>query len=1237
MTEMLPGPLVAARKPWNPDQHPRDPLTGRFIGKGLVPRKSGGPAKSGAIPRRPDTPTTPSVPGPSPKGAPSPPVPAPVPAPTAKVSRLDEAVRSGVKSRKPLSSGGTGEVELVTFNDGTLAIHKTSHAPDDANAKREVDAAQLAASVAAAVGVSTPAIHRINDREIYMDYLNSPTAYDDPRMDATTIAELADSPAGRRLGLFDLLIDYDDRDNRENWALHDGALTALDHDTAWEAGRDPKKPPQEKWAQSPFTAHFAAGKKWKSNDLSPAEIEDVRARLDGLGPEFARLGHQDWLAFAQARLDAIAAHASGAVTASVEAGGSMMASAAQADVPEPLVAAAEVHTGAMVALIPTDADAARLAVDGGEPVDQLHCTLLYLGEAAAIPDEARAAIIDAVRAYVDGWPPVEADGFAVSLFNPGDAVQSDGKQRDTCVVLGLSGDDVDIVHDMVAEAVGEVEADPGGFTMAEQHAPWVAHVTLTYTSDPGQILTLVDRVGPVTFDRVRVVFAGDATDIPLDGSPPPGEDGSEEDAAALAASFAEFQSRMPAHLQRYWIRRIAPWGHGSFKRCVRQIRPHYPQDPEGTCANLHHEATGTWPGRHGSKNHDGTGATIDAVVLSEGDMTMASPTMPMPAVKPDQTPDGICPDGQHLDPGTGECLPDEADAGYSTSLEPQPDEHLHTIVYEGKPTGESKDGQPRGRMFTHGSIVWREPPFAYHWQRSSSAHSGQPETVQVGRVDRVVRLDGQGPDGVNEVHFFVRLDLQSPEGLDYARRLVDGFAIWSSVGGDESIHSSDLELIFPEIDDDEAAASDEDGVLSLLFGGEPELTVFNHYRVSEVSAVSNPALADATVEPTQALIDALAAMGVLTAAAVASHKTGTSDGTWDAGANVKRLADDAGEATLRKVFAWLPDGDVSKSSAKFPHHEVSADGTPGAANMAACSSGIGALHGGRGGTSIPDADRKGVYNHLAAHLKAGGQEPPAFDAGPIVAAGHIIEIPEVPPAWWFDEPVDVSAHGALTVTDEGRIYGYLAPDGIAHRSFPGRRVTVPMGRVDYGRWMGGEAIVAGGGRVVAGPITMECGHLPPEAASAADTRMQHYDNTCAVVAKARVGENRHGVWIAGALEPGVSADQVSRMLACRLSGDWAPHPERPGWREFVAALLVPVPGFPMARTAPSLRVADGALVASAVPVRIVHSDDDVVTVDADGADLRPALERLARSIGRDTDSRMRALHARVHTDQIPTH
>lgn len=854
----------------------------------------------------------------------------------------------------------------------------------------------------------------------------------------------------------------------------------------------------------------------------------------------------------------------------------------------------QVHAGAMIALAPSEAHAARLTVDGGEPADQLHVTLLYLGEAADIPAEARAALVERLRELVeetvgpDFDGPITADGFAVSLFNPPGVVRDDGKQRDPCVVLGLSGDDLDALRDLVVGAVDEVDAADEGWALPEQHAPWIPHITLAYNPDPGMVTELSDRVGPVTFDRLRVTFAGELIDIPLGSAidvepdPPAGEDEAEDEFAAGQA----FQS--DAKLRQYWIRGAGAakirWNTpGDFTRCVRQLRK-YVRDPEGLCAEYHHEATGMWPGDKRNQ---------DSAAPAEGQMEANMPNDQTPATSQD------CPPGQHPTP-EGECVPDAEVDG-----EPGLPEHFHAIMHvEGISTGL--------RIFEPDALDWRGPPFAFHWQRGSSAHSGQPATVHIGNVTRAER------DGVT-LHGWGRFDLRSPDGLDYARRLAEGFERWVSIGLDESLKESDIVYVWPE----GAESASADGV-DMLFV-DPEEMRFQRGRIAELTGVSVPAQAEATIEPTQALIDELAALGVLVAAAVGAHDTATVDGEWDADTNVKRLPDDADADALRQVFAWLPDADPTKSAAKLPHHEVSEDGQPGAANLTACSAGIAALHGARGGTTIPEADTRGVYDHLAAHLRSGGQEPPEFDPGPIVAAGYTIEIPDVPPAWWFDEPVDVTPHGALTVTDQGRVYGYVAPNNLAHRSFPDRRVTVPTGRVDYTRWMGGEALVAGG-RVVAGPITMECGHLPADASSASDVRMQHYDNSCAVVAKARVGENAHGVWIAGALEPGVTADQVSRMLACRLSGDWAPHPERAGWREFVAALLVPVPGFPMARSAPSVRVTDGALAASAVPVRIVHADRDTVPEP----DLRPTLDLIARTSPRlDPAARLAALRGRL--------
>jgi len=108
--------------------------------------------------------------------------------------------------------------------------------------------------------------------------------------------------------------------------------------------------------------------------------------------------------------------------------------------------------------------------------------------------------------------------------------------------------------------------------------------------------------------------------------------------------------------------------------------------------------------------------------------------------------------------------------------------------------------------------------------------------------------------------------------------------------------------------------------------------------------------------------------------AIASHSTATTDAEWDGPANKARLPSARG--ALRAAFAWVdPAGDPDvKESYKFIHHMVSAGGDVGAANVRACTSAIGVLNGGRGGTVIPDADKAGVWRHLARHLRDAGVE-----------------------------------------------------------------------------------------------------------------------------------------------------------------------------------------------------------------------------------------------------------------------
>lgn len=221
----------------------------------------------------------------------------------------------------------------------------------------------------------------------------------------------------------------------------------------------------------------------------------------------------------------------------------------------------------------------------------------------------------------------------------------------------------------------------------------------------------------------------------------------------------------------------------------------------------------------------------------------------------------------------------------------------------------------------------------------------------------------------------------------------------------------------------------------------------------------------------------------------------------------------------------------------------------------------------------------------------------------LTAAAFRMEIPELPPAAWFREPEDVEVGQALTITPEGRIYALLAPLGTQHRSYAGSRqkVHAPFGRVDYSRFMGAWAL-SDQGRIPAGPLTMDCGHASPAPWVDGKAALTHYDNACSVIGAVAVGESERlgGVWMAGALLPGVAPDQVARALACRCSGDWRGHPDKAGWQEFIACLLVPSPGFATAHSATEQYVG-GALVASSVPV--THADP-VAALPA--ADLPPA-------------------------------
>jgi hypothetical protein len=258
------------------------------------------------------------------------------------------------------------------------------------------------------------------------------------------------------------------------------------------------------------------------------------------------------------------------------------------------------------------------------------------------------------------------------------------------------------------------------------------------------------------------------------------------------------------------------------------------------------------------------------------------------------------------------------------------------------------------------------------------------------------------------------------------------------------------------------------------------------------------------------------------------------------------------------------------------HHEINADGTVGPANLTACSASIGALHGARGGTTIPEADRRGVYDHVAKHLRDAGREPEPFRSlTPVTASAEVWR----PSAAWFTDP-GLSLPTPITVTDEGRIYGHAAQWGVCHIGFDGTCVQAP--REDtHPYYMTGEVVCADGSRMAVGQITLGTGHAGIRLG--ATPSAEHYDNTGAAVADVAVGNDAHGIWIAGCVRPGVDPLRVYELQAAgQVSGDWR---RIGGQLRLVGLLAVNVPGFPVPKM--RARVASGqlqALVAAGRPV-----------------------------------------------------
>jgi 2'-5' RNA ligase len=882
------------------------------------------------------------------------------------------------------------------------------------------------------------------------------------------------------------------------------------------------------------------------------------------------------------------------------------------------------HVGAMVALVPSEADLDRLALPGGEPREELHLTLAYLGDAVDIAPEVADALfgyLQEVAAETGG--PVVANAFGVAYWNP--------TGPEPAWVLNV-GDDREGAGPTLADVHGAVEELTENLvpTLPTQHSPWQPHVCIAY-SVTGVFDDLVQRLGPITFDRLRLAMGGDVRDLDLgrlgsqaatirsaaggdavpwhkvqgSGDCPTDEpwavveDGTDElegcfaDEAEADAKIAELVADEGPnggcvdcaddadHFAGRDFASDAPWngaasrfsddqykkataacdpGDGTVKE--RCFLPHH--EPGGAlnvnglhaAASRFNQVSGHDPGAvarakaHLRSHYGEVGEDVPDVLKAEGEVvTAAAPQS------------GDCAPGYHKMPD-GSCMSDE-EMDYAARWS-------GVLCVEGTPTGD-------GREFSPDALDWANH-MLLRWQKEGSHGGDHDVTVTVGRIDRAWR-DGPLVRGEGT------LDLMNPDGFEIRRRLAGGFAGGVSIDADD-IEDADVELIWPEADAEGGELSEGDDVLNMLFG-RPLKTVYHGGRVRAATLVDIPAFVEAAIALTGDEGDAKAV------AASGRHLTAVSDAPWAYTIQMHReLPDDA--------YAWVAADGTGRL---LPHHEL-AEGDLGPANVTACAAAIAKLS--TRGTLSTVGEVRAAYAHLAQHLRDAGQVPPPLDLGEGAVTAAVATDAWRPSREWFKNP-ELTVPLGTVVTDDGRVYGHLAHWQDCHIGYEDVCVAPPR-EDSHPYFMTGEVVCADGSRVSVGQVTVGIGHAPSHyrAARAAE----HYDDTSAVVADVAVGNDEHGIWMAGAIRPHAESKRVYDLRASgRVSGDW----RRIGNQlRLVGVLGVNVGGFLMPNL--TVRVASGvqtALVAAGIP----RVGPPLVTEnDLDRRALRLMMDRVAARV-----------------------
>jgi hypothetical protein len=153
--------------------------------------------------------------------------------------------------------------------------------------------------------------------------------------------------------------------------------------------------------------------------------------------------------------------------------------------------------GVMLALVPDDTTS--LVVPDGEPAEQLHCTLVFLGEDAddVLGGEDSSTLEAVAKQLASEFQPVTVHTGAVEAL---------GDKEPPAQVVLLEKGVLDKLHDRALEIL-----DENDWHVEEKYPEYKPHVTLTYDAEAPEI----DVPGEITFSTLRLAIGGNNYDFPL--------------------------------------------------------------------------------------------------------------------------------------------------------------------------------------------------------------------------------------------------------------------------------------------------------------------------------------------------------------------------------------------------------------------------------------------------------------------------------------------------------------------------------------------------------------------------------------------------------------------------------------------------------------------------------------------------------------------------------------------------